>query len=73
MENFQTLKIDIKGSRASDVSLRLSGGENLGHIQKLTIICEVGKQNKAIIETVLDNADIELLQGQTQLNFKTHE
>lgn len=60
------LSIDAKGPadsacRPGDISLRLSNGNSLGHVQALTWHAEVGQMPRCTLQTILNAAEIKVL------------
>lgn len=65
-KGFKTVIFDIK-DRAGDCSIKLNSGESLGLVQAVTIKARVGELSTATIETICNQAEVEILQRNTEV------
>lgn len=65
-KGFKTVVFNIK-DRAGDCSVKLNSGESLGFVQAVAIEARVGGVSTAIIETICNKAEVEILQKNTEL------
>lgn len=75
-DKFQTVKVQIKPRKDNkfptngDISLKLSGGQSLGMIQAFKVNASVDALPNLVIDTILTEAELEILQSQTELRYK---
>ena len=65
--NDKRINVKINGASHGDVTITLNSGENLGFIQSVNINGCVGGLNTVRLESILEKADIDILQKQTEI------
>lgn len=63
------IHISVNGIDTRDVEIKLDDGTNLGLIQSFKIECKVGELNKLVLESILEKAEIDILQKHTELKI----
>jgi len=66
-KNDKRISIKIDSSRSGDVHIKLNTGENLGLIQSIDINGSVGNFNKVTLTSILEKAEVDMLQQNTEL------
>ncbi len=65
--NEKRLSVKIDGIGSSDVNIKLNTGENLGLIQSLDLNCSIGNFNTVKLTSILEKAEVDILQKNTEL------
>jgi len=71
--NFKIRKPESGIPRSSDISVLLDNGDSLGMVQSIHIDCIAGDSPFCTITTILSEANIELLQKNTDLRVISEE
>lgn len=66
-DNDQRIHIKVDGPSIADTHVKLSGGQTLGLIQAIQIDLRVGHVPRVVLESILEKAEIEVLQSQTEV------
>lgn len=61
------IQVKIGGSHPGDVNIALDSGENLGLVQALEIKAAVGDFVTVKLESILEKAEVDILQKQTEV------
>ena len=66
--NNNNILISIK-PMANDCSVKLKDGQNLGRVQSVQVNAGVGEISSAVLHTICNEAEVEILQRDTELRI----
>lgn len=67
MKNRKLINIKADGPHSNDVQIALDSGESLGLIQSMEVSGQVGGLTKLKLESILNQAEIQVLQKDTEV------